>query len=59
MSTQMELNGVTEVFISDATRTTDNSRTWRTIRITTEEGTVLELSLWSNNYGLPLTIGED
>ena len=59
MSTQMELNGVTEVFISDTTPTTDNSRTWRTIRIKTEEGTVLELSLWSNDYGLPITLGED
>ena len=59
MSTQMELNGVTEVYISDATRTTDNSRTWRTIRIKTEEGTVLELSLWANDFGLPITLGEE
>ena len=55
----IEINGVTEVNISDLARTSDDSRSWRTVIVKTKEGQVLELCLWSDNYGLPLTIGED
>ena len=55
----IEINGVTEVTISDLARTSDDSRSWRTVIVKTKEGQVLELCLWSDNYGLPLTIGED
>ena len=55
----IEINGVIEVTISDLARTSDDSRSWRTVIVKTKEGQVLELCRWSDNYGLPLTIGED
>jgi hypothetical protein len=58
-STNIEINGVTEVSISDLARTSDDSRSWRTIKVKTNEGQVLELCLWSDNYGLPFTTGEE
>ena len=55
----IEINGVTEVSISDLARTSDDNRSWRTITVKTKEGQVLELCLWSDNYGLSLLIGEE
>ena len=55
----IEINGVTEVSISDLARTSDYNRSWRTITVKTKEGQVLELCLWSDNYGLPFIIGEE
>jgi hypothetical protein len=55
----IEINGVTKVSISDLARTSDERRSWRTIKVKTNEGQVLELCLWSDNDSLPFTVGEE
>jgi hypothetical protein len=57
--TSLDLRNVTRIEIGDIFRSDDKMNTYRVIRIKGEHDQVVEITLNSNEYSIPVILGEE
>ena len=57
--TSLNLRNVTRIEIGDIFRSDDKMNTYRVIRIRGEHDQVVEITLNSNEYSIPVILGEE
>jgi hypothetical protein len=57
--TSLDLKNVTRIEIGDIFRSDDKMNTYRVIRIKGEHDQVVEITLNSNEYSIPVILGEE
>jgi hypothetical protein len=57
--TSLDLRNVTRIEIGDIFRSDDKMNTYRVIRIKGEHDQVVEITLNSNEYSIPVIVGEE
>jgi hypothetical protein len=57
--TSLDLKNVTRIEIGDIFRSDDKMNTYRVIRIKGEHDQVVEITLNSNEYSIPVIVGEE
>ena len=57
--TSLDLRNVTRIEIGDVFRSDDKMNTYRVIRIKGEHDQVVEITLNSNEYSIPVILGEE
>jgi len=59
LASSLDLKNVTRIEIGDIFRSDDKMNTYRVIRIKGEHDQVVEITLNSNEYSIPVILGED
>jgi hypothetical protein len=57
--TSLDLRNVTRIEIGDIFRSNDKMNTYRVIRIKGEHNQVFEITVNSNEYSVPVIVGEE
>jgi hypothetical protein len=57
--TSLDLKNVTRIEIGDIFRSSNNINSYRVIRIKGEHDQVVEITLNSNEYSIPVILGEE
>jgi hypothetical protein len=57
--TSLDLRNVTRIEIGDIFRSDDKMNTYRVIRIKGEHNQVVEITINSNEYSIPVILGEE
>jgi hypothetical protein len=57
--TSLDLKNVTRIEIGDIFRSDDKMNTYRVIRIKGEHDQVVEITINSNEYSIPVILGEE
>jgi hypothetical protein len=57
--TSLDLRNVTRIEIGDIFRSDDKMNTYRVIRIKGEHDQVVEITINSNEYSIPVILGEE
>jgi hypothetical protein len=59
LASSLDLKNVTRIEIGDIFRSDDKMNTYRVIRIKGEHDQVVEITLNSNEYSIPVIVGEE
>jgi hypothetical protein len=59
LASSLDLRNVTRIEIGDIFRSDDKMNTYRVIRIKGEHDQVVEITLNSNEYSIPVILGEE
>jgi hypothetical protein len=59
LASSLDLKNVTRIEIGDIFRSDDKMNTYRVIRIKGEHDQVVEITLNSNEYSIPVILGEE
>lgn len=59
LASSLDLRNVTRIEIGDIFRSDDKMNTYRVIRIKGEHDQVVEITLNSNEYSIPVIVGEE
>ena len=59
LASSLDLKNVTRIEIGDIFRSDDKMNTYRVIRIKGEHDQIVEITLNSNEYSIPVILGEE
>ena len=59
LASSLDLRNITRIEIGDIFRSDDKMNTYRVIRIKGEHDQVVEITLNSNEYSIPVILGEE
>jgi hypothetical protein len=59
LASSLDLRNVTRIEIGDIFRSDDKMNTYRVIRIKGEHDQIVEITVNSNEYTIPVTLGEE